>query len=450
MGKIKAFFKNKWTKFTIVTVLWVLLFVVWTGNLWLLLGVPVIYDIYISKFMYRAFGHKHKEYRQKNKTYNYIFGWIDAILFAVVVAMLIRTFFFSMYVIPSPSMEKTLLVGDYLLVSKVAYGPQVPNTPLSFPLVHHTMPFSQTKKSFSEAIKWPYHRLKGFGHVKRNDVVVFNFPTGDTVAMAEPQASYYDLVRVYGRDNVWKNSEIIYRPVDKRENYVKRCIGLPGDSLYIENSIVYINGEEQLRMPGMQFNYDIITNGSLLNTDNLTAMGISQYDISSAYIPSASSYRLPLTLENTERISQFGNVVDVVKYESNMPYLMIFPNNSNYPWTEDNFGPLWIPKKGTTVQLTMENLPLYERIIHVYENNKLEVRDSVIFINDVLATSYTFGMDYYFMMGDNRHNSLDSRFWGFVPEDHIVGKASFIWLSLDREKSFPGNIRWRRMFRSIK
>ena len=372
---------------------------------------------------------------------------MDAIVFAVVAATLIRIFFFEMYVIPSPSMEKSLLVGDYLCVSKVAYGPRVPNTPLSFPMVHHTMPFSQTAKSFVEWISWPYHRLKGLGTVQRNDAVVFNFPEGDTVALSDPQADYYDLVRYRGREAVWADSEIVSRPVDKREHYVKRCVAIPGDTILIRESEVFINGKPQADIPKKQFVYFVRTNGTMLNPETLQDMGIARDDI--AYNQNAGVYTLPLTAENAEKIRKFRNVTEVVKYENAQPSGMTFPHNPDYAWTEDNFGPLWVPKKGVTVPLTLENLPLYERIIRVYEGNKLEVKDDTIYINDRPADSYTFEMDYYFMMGDNRHNSADSRFWGFVPEDHIVGKASFIWLSLDKDKSFPANIRWNRMFRKI-
>ncbi|MCC8088560.1 MAG: signal peptidase I [Rikenellaceae bacterium] len=449
MAKVKNFFKNKWFKFITVSVIYLLIFVVWTGNLWWLLGIPFIFDIYISKFMYRSFGYKHTELRRKNKTYNYIYGWVDAIIFAVVITMIARIFFFGMYVIPTPSMEKSLLVGDHLVVSKVTYGPQMPNTPLSFPLVHHTLPLSQTKRSFVEWIKRPYHRLKGTGQVERNDVVVFNFPAGDTVALADQASSYYDLVKMYGRNNVWRNSEVIYRPVDKRENYVKRCIGVPGNTVQLIHSKVYIDGVLQDPIENEQHIYFVKTNGTPLNTETLRNMGVSNADVLN-YDRNTSTYWLPLTVENAGRIEEFGNVVDVVKYEATAPQYDVFPQSENFPWNVDNYGPLWVPYKGATVDLTMENLPLYERIIEIYECNDLMVKDSIIYINGIPSDSYIFDMDYYFMMGDNRHNSADSRFWGFVPEDHIVGKATFVWLSLDKERRFPANIRWGKMFRKVK
>ena len=457
MNKLKEIWSNKWVKFGVVSVLYLLWFVVWTGNPWMLLGLLVIYDVYISKFMYRLFWKRHKEYKKTHSGYRKTAEWVEAIVFATVAAMIIRTFVFAMYVIPTPSMEKSLLVGDYLYVSKAAYGPKMPNTPLAFPLVHHTLPFSQTKKSFVEWIKWPYHRLAGFGKVERDDAVVFNFPEGDTVIVDQQGASYYEILRGFqqqfgekaGRDMLWDQSEIIYRPVDKRENYIKRAIGLPGDTIEIVHSEVFINGQPENSIENKQFYYRVGTNGTPIKPDTLEKMGIAKDDIS--YNSVNHTYqRLPLTSENLAKIKGFTNVVEVIKREAQGPESYIFPHDSRYPWNEDNFGPLWVPKKGATVPLTPDNLPLYERIIETYEGNKLEVKDGLIYINGAPADKYTFGMDYYFMMGDNRHNSADSRFWGFVPEDHIEGKASFVWLSLDKDKSFFDKIRWNRFFKKVR
>jgi signal peptidase I len=227
MEKIKEFFKNRWVKFSAVALIYTLLAVVWTGNLWMLLGLAVIYDIYISKLFYRYVWCHNAELRKRSAAYNFIYEWVSAIIFATVAATLIHILVFQLYVIPTSSMEKSLLIGDYLYVSKLAYGPQMPNTPLSFPFVHHTMPWSQSKKSFSEAIKWPYHRLKGLGKVERDDVVVFNFPAGDTVLLENQAVTYYDVLRQYtdelgeeaGRARLNRDYTIISRPVDKRENY---------------------------------------------------------------------------------------------------------------------------------------------------------------------------------------------------------------------------------------
>jgi signal peptidase I len=443
MSTIKDFFSHKWVKFAIWGGLYTLVFVVWTGNLWCLLGLPVIYDIFISKWFYRTIGYKHTEWRKKSTTYNAIMGWVDPIVFAVVAATIIRIFFFENYTIPTASMEKTLLIGDFLTVSKVAYGPKMPNTPLSFPLVHNTMPMSKTKKSYLEWIKWPFHRLRGLRQVERNDVVVFNFPESDTVYMNgnANDLFYYEYVRAYGWERAQTFGKTQYRPVDKRENYVKRCAALPGDTLEVRDGQVFVNGQPQPAFPGMQYNYTIQTNGTGLNSNVLQEMGISLSDIGST---------MPLTAENAARIAAFGNVTEVVKYESETADPQCFPHDPRYPWSVDQYGPIWIPSKGATIELTPENLPLYYRAIRTYEGHEVESRDGAIYIDGAVATSYTFAMDYYWMMGDNRHNSLDSRFWGFVPEDHIVGKASFVWLSLDREKKFPANIRWNRMFRKIR
>ena len=445
---LKEFFGNKWVKFTLATIVYVLWFVVWTGNLWLLPGIIVIYDLYISKYFYKYVWSKNEKLCEISSLYRNIYEWGNAIVFATVVATLIHIFFFQMYVIPSSSMEKSLLVGDYLYVSKVTYGPQMPNTPVAFPFVHHTMPFSQTKKSFSEAIKLPYKRLKGLRQIERNDVVVFNFPAGDTVLVENQAVTYYDVLRDYqeqygkqkGRELLEKQYNIVYRPVDKRENYIKRCVALPGDSIKIVDGELFINGKVQDKVVEKQYCYSINTSEPL-----------SQYAIDELGITeisgSGNNYFSPLTDQMVERLLKMKNVKSVTRYIATDES---FPHDPHYKWTADNMGSLWIPKKGATITLTQENLPLYERIIDVYEDNDLEVKNGEIFINGEKAESYTFKMDYYWMMGDNHHNSADSRYWGFVPEDHIVGKASFIWMSADQRGSFPTNIRWNRLFNKVK
>ena len=445
---LKEFFGNKWVKFTLATIVYVLWFVVWTGNLWLLPGIIVIYDLYISKYFYKYVWSKNEKLCEISSLYRNIYEWGNAIVFATVVATLIHIFFFQMYVIPSSSMEKSLLVGDYLYVSKVTYGPQMPNTPVAFPFVHHTMPFSQTKKSFSEAIKLPYKRLKGLRQIERNDVVVFNFPAGDTVLVENQAVTYYDVLRDYqeqygkqkGRELLEKQYNIVYRPVDKRENYIKRCVALPGDSIKIVDGELFINGKVQDKVVEKQYCYSINTSEPL-----------SQYAIDELGITeisgSGNNYFSPLTDQMVERLLKMKNVKSVTRFIATDES---FPHDPHYKWTADNMGSLWIPKKGATITLTQENLPLYERIIDVYEDNDLEVKNGEIFINGEKAESYTFKMNYYWMMGDNRHNSADSRYWGFVPEDHIVGKASFIWMSADQRGSFPTNIRWNRLFNKVK
>jgi len=448
---------NRWVKFTFVSLCYIAMFVVWMRNPWMLFGEIIIFDLYISKLFHKHVWSKHKAQRKKSHSYKVAAEWVEAIIFATVVAMVIRIFIFEMYTIPTPSMEKTQLVGDYLCVSKVAYGPKMPNTPISFPLVHNTMPLSKTKKSYSEAIRRPYKRLAGRGSVQRGDVVVFNFPAGDTVLLENQSVTYYDVLREYqnlygereGREMLNRQYTVISRPVDKRENYVKRAVGIPGDTIRIIASELMVNGEPFPGIPQRQYVYYVYANGTPISSSAFDEMGISPDD--RAYNSYSSIYSLPLTAANAERIRGMRNVLHVEQYMPDGTSLDIFPNDALYRWNQDNFGPLWVPAKGATVALTGETIPFYRKIINTYEKHTLEECDGVILIDGLPAESYTFAMNYYFMMGDNRHNSADSRFWGFVPEDHVVGKPSFTWLSLDKDKGlFQGKIRWNRMFRKIK
>jgi signal peptidase I len=369
-------------------------------------------------------------------------------------------------------MEKSLLVGDHLFVSKLAYGPRMPNTPIAFPFTQHTMPLTKGK-SWSNLILLPYKRLAGTGNVRQNDPIVFNFPAGDTVVVEDQVTSYYEIVRRTARElqtrnnynskdtkpleyflplarkEIWDRYEIIYRPPDRRDNYVKRCIGLPGDTLKIIAGMVYIDGKLIPENKTQQTTYVVGTNGTTINPKAFERLHISKSDQT---MISSSAYYLPLTKQNAEAISKFSNVTEVTAVISRQgeyaPY--IFPYDPVLGWNEDNFGPLWIPKKGVTVRLDSSNLKLYERIIDVYEANDLKIDGKTIYINGAQADSYTFKMDYYFMMGDNRHNSADSRYWGFVPEDHIVGKPKFIWLSVDKEGKGLKKIRFSRMFMKVR
>ncbi|MBO7593894.1 MAG: signal peptidase I [Salinivirgaceae bacterium] len=430
-------------KFSIVLVIYIL-WIIWNGSLWWLLGIPVIFDVYITKKVHWAFWKK-KGVEKQTKTVE----WIDAVIFAVIVASLIRTFLFEAYTIPTSSMEKSLLVGDYLFVNKYTYGPRKPMTPIAVPFVHHTMPFTATTRSFTDVWERPYKRMAGFRKIKNNDVVVFNFPEGDTVCLENQAPSYHQLVRDYGREQIWRHFTIGYRPVDKRENYIKRCVAIPGDTLKIVDGQLYINGKPQEEIGIKQYRYDIITDGTSFSPKALQKMGISLEDINHGYI-APGHYQIPLTPEMVESLRNFRFIKEITRVNAGNRYDgSNFPHDARYRWNEDNFGPLWVPQKGATVSLTIDNLPLYQRIIRIYEGNDLQVRDSAIYINGEKADSYTFAMDYYWMMGDNRHNSLDSRFWGFVPEDHIVGKASMIWFSSDKDQPFPKNIRLRRMLKFI-
>ncbi len=380
--------------------------------------------------------------------------WLDAIIFAVVAATIIRTFLIEAYTIPTSSMEKSLLVGDFLFVSKISYGPKIPNTPIAFPFVHHTLPWSQTAKSYVEWVKLPYYRFAGLGEVERNDAVVFNYPAGDTVSLRfQSNVSYYSLIREYGRKTVWQDErnfgKIVARPVDKRENYIKRCVGLPGDTIHIIDSKLHVNGSLEDQLDKVQFKYLIRTDGTMVSNRVLDQWDITE--IQRTGMP--SEYVFWISPQVSEELKKLPNVREVIQIIEKQGYKNpeVFPHHEAYPWNVDNFGPLFVPSAGTTIPLTMETLPLYERIITAYEGHKLDIKDDKIYINGELANEYTFEMDYYWLMGDNRHNSADSRMWGFVPNDHIVGKAVFVWLSLDPRKSWlGGKVRFNKSLRAVR
>ena len=445
---LKEIYHNKWVRFGFWSILYVL-WVIWLGNYWWLFGLVPIFDYHITHKVKWLFWKK--EYK-KGEKHNALLDWLDAIIFAVVVVTFINTFFFQAFKIPSSSMESSLYTGDHLFVSKLAYGPKMPQTPLTIPFTHNVI---AGKESYSKLIQSDYKRLKGFGEVEVGDYVVFGFPHGDTVLTKAPADDYYMLSRTIGRDEITRAyGPLKIRPSDKKDHYVKRCVAVAGDTLEIRNGQVYINGTAQEVWPGVQNSYTVVTNGQKINPKHLDDLGINLREL--AYTQNLPGYPyMPLTAEMLEKVNRMPNVVSVTQnidaYPPDYPdsWLTIFPFSSQYRWTRDNFGPLWIPESGTEVSLTLENLPLYERIITAYEGNKLEVKDGVIYINGEEAQSYRFAQDYYFMMGDNRHNSLDSRYWGFVPEDHIVGKPALIWLSIDGNKKFPNNIRWRRFFKIL-
>lgn len=465
----------QWGKFITVTLCY-LLFLFWVGSWWGLIVVPFIYDVYISKKI------KWQWWKDAEGPTRFIMGWVDALVFALVAVYFINLFFFQNFVIPSSSLEKSLLTGDYLFVSKVSYGPRIPETPLSMPLTQHTLPIINTK-SYIEWPHWDYRRVKGLGHVKLNDIVVFNYPAGDTLCSADAykDQDYYALCsyigksllasqgmeqpdlkamnpvaqrdylenvmamgRKYMKDNPVEYGEIITRPTDRRENYVKRCVGLPGQTLQIKNRIVYLNGKANKEPDNVQYSYYVKLKGQM-PTELMDELGISNEDMASL---NQYGY-LPLTQKAAKKLAARKDIVADIRLNTDAQTGDLYPLNAYTGWTRDNYGPVWIPKKGATVKLNMKNIAVYERPIRAYEHNDLKVKNGQIYINGRLAHSYTFKMDYYWMMGDNRHNSADSRYWGFVPEDHIVGKPIFIWWSHNPDHPGFSGIRWSRLFNFV-
>lgn len=384
--------------------------------------------------------------KKKSKTRE----WTDAIIFAVVAATIIRVFFIEAYTIPSGSMERTLLVGDFLFVSKVNYGARIPMTPIAFPFSHHTLPLTATTKAYWDGVQWKYRRLPGFQDIKRNDVVVFNFPEGDTVALENQNPNYYDMVRTSGWQAINSQYTITSRPVDKRENYIKRCIGIAGDVVSMTNGVANVNGkDEPLKNTGMM-PYKVQFNSTEINFSVLENMGFVLNEIQRT--PAPDTYIVNSSADMAVELRKLDFVKSVAMDASNANEEELgglFPHDVNRKWNRDNFGPIKIPAKGWTVQLDSNTMPLYYRAIRTYEGNKVEKVGNDWLINGTKATSYTFKMNYYWMMGDNRHESADSRYWGFVPEDHVVGKALFIWMSFDSNGSWFSKIRWSRIFKGI-
>ena len=460
--------KKQWLKFIVVLVLY-LLFLYWVKSWWGLLVVPFIYDIYITKKI------KWQWWKESEGPVKWVMSWVDALVFALVAVYFINLFFFQNYVIPSSSLEKSLLTGDYLFVSKVSYGPRIPETPLTMPLTQHTLPVVECK-SYIDWPHWDYRRVKGLGKVELNDIVVFNFPAGDTLCSAmkyqaydfyqmcygigyqlypqrpnpdsltaEQRLKFYQTVYLAGRAQIEANvpeyGEIITRPADRRENYVKRCVGLPGQTLQIKKRIIYLDGVANKEPDNVQYTYYVKLRQGLPD-ELMHELGISMEDLMSL---NQLGY-MPLTQHAVDVLGARKDLVESIQIVTEASDTDIYPLNGNKHWTRDNYGPIWIPKKGATLKLTLDNLPVYERPIRTYEGNELEVRDGKIFINGKQTNEYTFKMDYYWMQGDNRHNSADSRYWGFVPEDHIVGKPIFIWWSSDPDRHGISGICWHRLF----
>lgn len=467
--------KVQWAKFAVVLALY-LLFLIWVES-WLgLIVVPFIFDVYITKKIHWQW------WKDEEGPVRFIMSWVDALVFALVAVYFINLFFFQNYVIPSSSLEKSLLTGDYLFVSKVSYGPRIPETPLTMPLTQHTLPLVNVK-SYVEWPHWDYRRVKGLGNVKLNDIVVFNYPAGDTLCNEEryqandyyqmvysigdqileqngqqqdvrvlnplQQRHYFEKVYAAGRNYILnmpgEYGDIISRPTDRRENYVKRCVGLPGQTLQIKNRIVYLDGKANKEPDNVQYTYKMKLKDEF-PIDLADELGITNEDL----LMYNQSGVIPLTKKAYLALKANKNLVESISINADAIYGDLYPLNAYTGWTRDNYGPVWIPKKGKSIQLNLKNLPIYERCIKVYEGNDLKVdSQGNIFINGKLAKSYTFKLDYYWMMGDNRHNSADSRYWGFVPEDHIVGKPIFIWWSHSPDHPGFSGIRWNRLFNFV-
>jgi signal peptidase I len=421
---------------TVVLLLWVW----WTRFFWMLILVIFLFDACFTGYLGRYI-----KGIPLSRAVRRAFDLLATVLAAMLLAVFLKHFVVDVFSIPSSSMEKVIHVGDYILVSKLSYGPRLPVRlhvgRLLFPGYN-----PDSNPDFQ------YRRLQGFTTVKNNDIVVFNFPEGDTVLSdVDETKTYYTLIREGGAEVRDKGIETRFRQVDLRENYIKRCVGIPGDMIQVIHGNAYVNGERETVLPERQFNYFMTTEISGIDSLLTKDFGVSSYDIN--YNPYNGIYELPLTRSAYEALLKEPFINGLRRHENANAALsnpQVFPSDPEYWWTEDNFGPIVVPGKGMTVSLNERNLALYNRIITAYERNNLSIQDGIILINGIPSVSYTFCMDYYFMMGDNRHNSNDSRFWGFVPEDHIIGKAWLVWLSVDNKNKGLSKIRWVNMFKRIR
>lgn len=477
IGEIKP---TRWVRFAIVSLVF-FLWVAWLGNWWVALWWLLLFDIYITGYIPFTWWKKSKSAATRT-----VMGWVDAIVYALVLVYFVFAFIGQNYQIPSSSLEKTLLTGDFLWVNKTAYGPRVPMTPVHFPLVQNTFPVINTK-SYLDNPQWKYHRLKGMGSIELGDIVVFNFPGGDSVALLQQNPDIYALsrmiaeqmiaqggapepggehierdaaVRALGMNYIRRNpqtfGEVIWRPVDRRENYVKRCVGLPGQEFEIKGGNIYNNGAKLPDYENVQFNYTFTNSRWNSMTPAQREAFWDELEVSKAdrvtNPQSGINGGVPLTKDQVNKLRNNPDISNLMRVEFSPYDNFLFPLATSMPdgWTLDNYGPITIPERGMTVKLDRDGWARYGHTIAHYEPHTAEWRDGKAYIDGKPANEYTFEMDYYFMMGDNRHKSLDSRFWGFVPEDHIVGRPEIVLISFDPDKKGLSGIRWNRILRRVK